>query len=214
MTEDTPVIQLGTYTFDKFNVLDPNMYSSSAENISAFSNGMAAVADLNSKTNHLLQRIHSAEEGDLITINIDLSYLNALVSPSIQIMVDLITSASLVRLARLGLNDFKHLLMYKGEKAAGLPNGLASLVLQQPIENTAGLFLNSLSVSFDYFRVGKPTQVESAVLSLTGLLNPTSMGFRGFLTASVSNVPDNFFIYSLNTANFGVLVGITELILN
>jgi hypothetical protein len=78
MSEPTPVIQLGTYTFDKFNVLDPNIYSNSAENISAFSNGMAAVADLNSKTNPIVHKIKKAQVGETIIININI--INILVN--------------------------------------------------------------------------------------------------------------------------------------
>ena len=78
MSEPTHVIQLGTYTFDRFNVLDQNMYSSSAENISAFSNGIAAVADLNSKTNPIVHKIKKAQVGETIIININI--INILVN--------------------------------------------------------------------------------------------------------------------------------------
>jgi hypothetical protein len=216
MTEDTPVIQLGTYTFDKFNVLDPNMYSSSAENISAFSNGMAAVDDLNKKTNHLLQRIQNAEAGDVIAINIDLSNLRHIVNPSIKIMGDPITSASLFISPGPSPTDFKSMVMYNfinstGEVTGGPAVGLATFITSP---GRAGLFVNSLRVEFDYKRELEPTEVKTVELIMTGLLNLTSIGLQGFLTASVSTVPDNFFNYGLNVNNFAVLIRITELILN
>jgi len=218
MTEPIPVIQLGTYTFDSFNVLDPNMYSSSAENISAFSNGMAAVADLNSKTNHLLQRIKNAKAGAQIAINIDLRQLQYLVNPSIQFKGDLVTSASLVISAGSSITDFKHMLVYNsinlsGEMATELAVGFATFKTQQV---PAGLFVNSLSVSLDYIVQGDSNNVKKVELSLVGFLSPTSNGLQGFITARFVNLPDftQFFNYKLNQNNFGVQVDITELLSN
>jgi hypothetical protein len=179
MSEPTPVIQLGTYTFDKFNVLDQNMYSNSAENISAFSNGMAAVDDLNKKTNPVVHKIKKAQVGETITINININIIVNFDRSKINFIDDLnAVPLVLTRLVPTTIGDDTI------NFAVHIPNkpdisGTTTRIGTAVWEDETGTFsLNVANMQFPYRNIGSDEE-KKICISYNVVATRTSSGFKG-----------------------------------
>ena len=178
MNEPTPVIQLGTYAFNSFNVLDQNMYSSSADNIAAFSNGMEAVADLNKKTNPVVHKIKKAQVGETIiisinivsiTVNFDLSKIN---------FTDDLTNitAALTILSSIPGDVLIPMSFWLGGQQ------LQELGRSYYDTKTGALTVNVAKMPFKYTLAGS-SEIQTLNITYNAQTNPDEAGFSG--TASV-----------------------------
>ena len=182
MTEPTPAIQLGTYAFNSFNVLDQNMYSSSADNIAAFSNGMAAVADLNKKTNPVVHKIKKAQVGETIIISINIVSITVNFDPSKINFTDDLTNitAALTILPRIQGDVLIPMSFWLGVGGDG--QNLQELGRSYYDTKTGALTVNVAKMPFKYTLAGS-SEIQTLNITYNAQTNPDEAGFSG--TASV-----------------------------
>lgn len=189
MTELTPVIQLGTYAFNRFNVLDQNMYSSSADNIAAFSNGMAAVADLNKKTNPIIHKIQKAQVGETINITINIINITVNFDPSKITFTDDLTSinAALTILPYIQGDDVIPMSFWLGVGGDG--QNLQEIGRSHYAPKTGALTVNAAKMPL-ICRLTGETDTKLIYVSWATTCNAVGAGLSGPATAKGTSTTD------------------------